>query len=362
MPDFLGRTAKRARNETERKAGGDAARLERVQPAGEKPGGLGRWRWALGGAALFVVLAALGGGLGLLTATPRPIATLVVAPPPASASAGDTWTSPGDGMVMVYVPAGEFTMGSNTEGDDEKPVHTVALDAFWIDRTEVTNAMFARFVADTAYKTDAEKNDGSAHVFDTSAKDWSLMRGANWQHPRGPSGDLSGLDNHPVVQVSWNDATAYCQWVGRRLPTEAEWEKAARGTDGRTYPWGNQKPAGNQLNSADKNLDVDWADKNVNDGYQFTAPVGNYPAGASPYGVLDMAGNVWNWVADWYGDIYYFSSTSWKNPQGPSSGNYRVLKGGSWVFFAIGVHTSLRGRSVPSDAYDTIGFRCSRSP
>ena len=132
-------------------------------------------------------------------------------------------------------------------GSDEKPQHKVTLDAFWIDRTEVTNAMFAKFVAATSYKTDGEKA-GKGFVLNLTSGQWEEMAGADWQHPRGPGSDLAGLDQHPVVQVSWNDATAYCAWAGRRLPTEAEWEKAARGTDGRKFPWGNQNVAGDLLN------------------------------------------------------------------------------------------------------------------
>ena len=355
--------------------------------------GSGSFWWALGGVALLVlcsVIFALSRGPGTLMrptapnspmVTPRP--TIIAPPsatpfstdaflqptpklvptiayPPAGAFAGDAWTSPTDGMVMVYVPAGEFLMGSDSENfHEESPIHAVTLDAFWIDQMDVTNAMFARFVARTHYKTGAEWI--GAYVFNRSAKSWDKMSDANWQHPRGPSSDLSGLDGYPVVQVNWNDATAYCQWAGRRLPTEAEWEKAARGTDGRTYPWGNQKPAGNLLNFADMNLDAYWADNHINDGYQFTAPAGNYPDGASPYGALDMAGNVKQWVADWYGETYY-SSTTTHNPSGPSSGEYRVMRGGSWVDYADYVRSSYRGWNVPNTASDLNGFRCSRSP
>jgi serine/threonine-protein kinase len=246
-------------------------------------------------------------------------------------------------MVQVYVPAGEFLMGSTSADLDrvlemcahcqhdwfhnEMPRRTVYLDAFWIDQTEVTNAMFAKFVAQTGYETDAEK-EGAGIVLDLFARDWKLTQGADWQHPRGPTTDIQGLDDHPVVQVNWNDATAYCEWAGRRLPTEAEWEKAARGTDGRTYPWGNQPPAENLLNFADGNLNVPMADRGEDDGYPFTAPVGSYPDGASPYGVLDMSGNVWERVDDWYSDTY--DSSPARNPTGPPSGDWRIIRGSSW--------------------------------
>jgi serine/threonine-protein kinase len=308
----------------------------------------------------------------LPTPAPEPTKAPTVAPPtkapePTKAPTlgiGSPQVSDKDGMTLLYVPAGEFLMGS-ADGDsdaysDEKPQHKVTLDAFWIDRTEVTNAMFAKFVAAARYKTDAEKA-GKARAFDPTSKQWAETAGADWQHPRGPGSDIAGLEQHPVAQVSWNDATAYCAWAGRRLPTEAEWEKAARGTDGRKFPWGNQNVAGDLLNFADRNLDVSWADKSINDGYQFTAPVGSYPKGASPYGALDMAGNVWEWVADWYNETYYQNAPA-QNPKGPDSGQYRVLRGGSWHIEPGLVRAADRVRDNPENRYDLLGFRCARSP
>ena len=222
-------------------------------------------------------------------------------------------------MTLLYVPAGDFKMGSDSSVDtDEQPQHTVYLDAFWIDQTEVTNALFKKFIEATGYQTDAAKK-GSGWVFDAATKDWYDTKGTDWQHPRGSNSNLNGLANHPVVQVSWNDAQAYCQWAERRLPAEAEWEKAARGPsigsgDSRTYPWGNQLPDQTRLN--------------YNQTLDGTTPVGNYPTGASPYGALDMAGNVWEWVADWYDENYYASTPS-RNPAGPTSGDFHVLRGGS---------------------------------
>ena len=275
-------------------------------------------------------------------------------------------------MELVYVPAGEFLMGSpDGEGeDDEHPQHTVYLDAFWIDETEVTNAMFAAFVQATDYKTDAEKG-GCGWVYQPDEDAWECINGADWQHPRGLKSNLDGLSEHPVVQVSWNDASAYCQWAGRRLPTEAEWEKAARGpstgsgqaTDGRTYPWGNAWDVNStrRLNFADKHTDFDWSDKDVDDGYQYTAPVGSYPVGASPYGALDMAGNVWEWVADWYAADYYSHSPD-RNPTGPASGECRMLRGGSWHNGQFNVRSANRDLGAPDYRYNFIGFRCALSP
>jgi len=307
--------------------------------------------------------------LALPTQTPLPSPTLTipptvsVAPPPAKASSGEQWISGSDGMALVFVPAGKFLMGSldsDPQADsDEKPQHTVSLDAFWIDRTEVTNAMFARFVAATGYETDAER-EGGGKVFGLSDQKWEQTAGADWRHPRGPATNIDGLDNHPAVSISWNDANTYCQWAGRRLPTEAEWEKAARGPDGRKYPWGDTAPAGNLLNFADRNLDQKWSDKTADDGYEFTASVGHYPAGASPYGALDMAGNVWEWTVDWYIEDYYAHSPA-QNPVQTIPALTRVLRGGSWLDKPQYLRATNRNWINQDFAGDLIGFRCVRS-
>ena len=305
------------------------------------------------------------------TRTPAPILTSTNAPEP-----GETMVSGIDKMVLVYVPAGKFEMGTSKEDietmlaehpewkgerfTDEQPQHRVYLDGFWIDQTEVTNAMFMTFIKDTGYQTDAEKA-GWSWIFEPESASWKEMDGADWRHPLGPGSSLDGLMNHPVTHISWYDAANYCKWAGRRLPTEAEWEKSARGTDGRTYPWGNQSPNGRLLNFADINLKVDWADINADDGYSFTAPVGNYRDGSSPYGVLDMSGNVWEWVADWYDKDYYINSPS-SNPQGGQPGDYRVLKGGSWYGDIRYIRSAYRlGRSPERSSID-FGFRCAFPP
>lgn len=263
--------------------------------------------------------------------------------------AGSTWKRLTDGMVMVYVPEGDFLMGSsNNSGDsDERPQHAVSLDAFWIDKTGVTNAMFQRFVSASGYVTDAEKG-GWALVFINN--DWEHVSGADWQHPNGPSSSLTGLENYPVIQVSWNDATAYCEWAGVQLPTEAEWEKAARGTDGRIYPWGIDVPTCSLANF--------WTGSE-NKCQGRTSLVGNYPSGTSTYGAVDMAGNAWEWVNDWFSDTYYSQSPT-SNPPGPASGEKRVLRGGSWLSDAHNVRSANRGRAAPDTRLGDIGFRCAR--
>jgi len=227
-----------------------------------------------------------------------------------------------DGMVMVFVPAGEFSMGSNMTDpeadDDEQPLHAVYLTEYWIDQTEVPNTMYQRCVQ-------ADQCTPPVHS------------------PRFGDEDYT---HHPVVGVTWSQAAAYCAWAGRRLPTEAEWEKAARGTDGRIYPWGNSLPGENLLNF----------DRLIGD----TTPVGSYLTGASPYGALDMAGNVWEWVADWY-DPNYYTNTPSENPQGPgASGNLRVLRGGAWGVAARAVRAANRFWAFP-ERNDLDGFRCARS-
>ena len=289
------------------------------------------------------------------TDTPVPTATPTLGP-------GSTRAAAADGMLQVFVPAGEFSMGSTSDDplayDDEQPRHTVYLDAYWIDATEVTIASFAAFVAATGYETAAERA-GTGQVFSLQTQAWQTVPGADWQHPAGPGSTVAVLDDHPVGQISWSDAVAYCEWAGRRLPTEAEWEKAARGTDARAYPWGDTPPAGHLLNFADRSLSVDWADPDADDGAQFAAPVGTYPDGASPYGALDLAGNAWEWVAD-FSDPAYYAASPYANPPGPASGEEHVLRGGSWWAAARDVRSTVRD-SVVDIPYDIYGFRCAQS-
>lgn len=258
----------------------------------------------------------------------------------------------GIALEQVFVPTGSFMMGSVDGSDDEQPVHTVALDAFWIDRMEVTNAQFAAFVADTGYETTAEREGGG---YISTVAGWTYTEGADWQHPQGPDSDLNGLDEHPVALISWDDATAYSTWAGGRLPTEAEWEYAARGPESLIYPWGNTFN-GEKLNYCDRNCIFDWADQGVDDGYQFTSPVGSYPEGASWIGALDMSGNVWEWVNDWHDNSYYARSPD-ANPPGPPSGKFKLLRGGSWYDIDRRTRTADRGINNPDERFDRLGFR-----
>lgn len=257
-----------------------------------------------------------------------------------------------DGMVLLLVRAGEFSMGSIKSLDafadpDEIPQHTVYIDNYWIDQNEVSNAQFARFLS-----AKGNQVEGGAP--------W-LVTSSGFPHIRLVNGQWSidtGFASHPVVGVTWYGANAYCDWAGRRLPTEAEWEKAARGLDGRFYPWGDGKPSGTQANFADKSLNRTWSDRTVNDGYEFTAPVGSYPAGMSVFKALDMSGNVWEWVADFYDEAWYSQAGTWRNPTGPSTGTYRVARGGGWANEAVDLRAADRYKNSPINVDGDLGFRC----
>ncbi len=267
------------------------------------------------------------------TVTPNPTST----PTQISIS---TQVAEADGMVLVSIPAGEFIMGSSRVDDpqameEELPQHTVYLDAYWIDRSEVTNAQYALCVAD----------DGAC----TKPADFSSLTRSRYY-------GNSAYALYPVVYVSWSQAAAYCAWAGRRLPSEAEWEKAARGPDGRIYPWGDDFD-GARANYCDINCANGWKDSRYDDGYPDTSPVGDYPDGASRYGALDMAGNVYEWVADWYGT---YGRSGQVNPRGPAAGLEHIIRGGSWGDDAAHIRAAMRSH-IPQEEYWTnfIGFRCS---
>jgi len=235
------------------------------------------------------------------------------------------------GVVLIRVPAGEFQMGSADGSDDEKPVHRVVLDEYLIAKYEVTNAQYRAFVKATGRKDPPQPSDGYGYL--------------NY------FGD-SRYDDYPVVDVSWEDAKAYCDWAGLALPTEAQWEYAARGKSGRKYPWGDEEPDASRAQYG----------KSGNSG-DYTKRVGSFPKGASAVGALDMGGNVWEWCGDWYGEKYYGGcGDGMRNPIGPDSGSSRVLRGGSWVYNVANLRGSFRGRFVPGGRNDYFGFRAARSP
>jgi len=229
---------------------------------------------------------------------------------PFSARAGNA--PPG----MVLVPAGEALLGSDSGDDDERPARRIFIDAFYIDKYEVTVAQYRRFLQATGHRK-----------------------------PYGWGAEHFSADDQPVVGVSWYDAAAYCKWAGKRLPTEAEWEKAARGSEGFVYPWGNKWQEGMCVGDTP--------------GLSHPERVGSLPQGASPFGVMDMAGNVWEWCADWY-DPGYYAVRPLRDPEGPARGDAKVIRGGSWIDSARQLRSSNRYYSHPDVRYNGIGFRCAK--
>lgn len=231
--------------------------------------------------------------------------------------------APQDGAPQVFVPGGTFRMGSSEDDPyalpDEKPQRTVFVESFWIDQYEVTNARYARCVTAGACQPP---------YYSTSS-----TRSAYYGSPQ--------YADYPVILVEWAMANAYCTWAGRRLPTEAEWEKAARGVDGRIFPWGNTL-TGKEANLCDRACPFAWKETEYDDGYPDTSPVGAFPLGASPYGALDMAGNAWEWVAGWYA----------------ATGQFRVVRGGTWFYGWRELRAAARKKLDPGYMSNLIGFRC----
>ncbi|PWT76666.1 MAG: formylglycine-generating enzyme family protein [Bacteroidetes bacterium] len=303
---------------------------------------------------------------------------------------------------MVWIPGGEFSMGGvnpvgmqdggNQAMNDARPVHRVYVDGFFMDESEVTNAEFAAFVNATGYITVAERKPTKAEFPDAPEENlvagsvvftpavvtdlsnhyrwWNYVKGASWKHPTGPDSDLKGKENYPVVQISWEDAVAYARWAGKRLPTEAEWEFAARGGKaGELYPWGNQfKP--NDRYMANIYQGQFPSHDEGSDGFPGIAPVKQFPA--NPYGLYDMAGNVWEWCSDWYRPDYYARLAAWglsKNPKGPDASfdpaepgqKKKIQRGGSFLCtdqYCTRYMVGTRGKGEYRSASNHVGFRC----
>jgi formylglycine-generating enzyme required for sulfatase activity len=264
--------------------------------------------------------------LALLTQLPLWILVVTLPVCGADAETGvvniDYQLASNDRTSMVLIPAGQFTMGRNDTVPDEQPTHRVSLDAFYINRYEVTVAQYAKFL---------ESEDSEPPFL--------------WQEARR---DHKNAEK-PVLGVDWHDATAYCRWAGKRLPTEAEWEKAARGTDGRIYPWGNDPPTHDHANFGHE----------TTKGYAALAKVGSFEQGTSSYGVYDLAGNVWEWVADRYDEHYYQHSPE-HNPQGPTTGPLRALRGGAWNSPPTVLASANRNANMPAAKRSDVGFRCAQ--
>lgn len=298
-------------------------------------------------------------------------------PPSDSTTDINPMTAPGgERDSMLYIPGGEFRMGTDdAEGfpaDGEGPVRTIRLDSFYIDPCAVTNAEFQTFVEDTAYVTEAERfgwsfvfhhfvSEDVAASVDRSVQEtpwWWVVHGATWSQPEGPDSDLTGRMDHPVIHISWNDAVAYCRWAGKRLPTEAEWEYAARGgLTGKRYPWGDElKPGGQHYCNI-------WQGKfpvknHASDGYAGTAPARSFPANG--YGLYNIAGNVWEWCADWFSPDFHVSGPR-KNPRGPKKGTGKVMRGGSYLChrsYCNRYRVAARSSNTPDSSTGNIGFRC----
>ncbi|MGI8913483.1 MAG: formylglycine-generating enzyme family protein [Chloroflexota bacterium] len=279
---------------------------------------------------------------------------------------------------MAAVPGGPFLMGTDDkEGfpeDGEGPIRSVTVKPFLIDCRAVTNAQFSEFVQATRYKTEAERF-GWSYVFQQfvsprsqrramgangQARWWLAIKGATWNHPEGPDSNLRQRDKHPVIHVSWNDAQAYCAWAGTRLPTEAEWEFAARGgLEQRRYPWGDElTPAGAFMCNTWQGR---FPELNTNeDGYAGTAPAGAFlPNG---YGLYNVVGNVWEWCADWFSPSYHVTGPR-DNPSGPRTGQSRVVRGGSYLChksYCNRYRVAARSANTPDSSAGNLGFRCVR--
>ncbi|MDX2376523.1 formylglycine-generating enzyme family protein [Microbacterium sp. LRZ72] len=294
--------------------------------------------------------------------------------PPPGAAVSEVTATGRHGIPQASVPAGTFVMGDSSgdrnPGDGEVPLHEVTLDAFEIDATSVTNDAFARFVADTGYRTEAETFGFSAvfHLAVAAPREdimgaaagtpwWFGVTGSDWAHPGGRDSSIEGLGDHPAVHISWNDAVAYAEWAGRRLPTEAEWEYAARGGIGSAkYPWGDAEPHEDGWRA---NIwQGEFPRHNTReDGWLTTAPVRTFEPNG--YGLWQPVGNVWEWCADWFDPGYYGRSPA-RNPGGPERGSARVLRGGSYlchISYCNRYRNAARSSNTPDSSMGNAGFR-----
>jgi formylglycine-generating enzyme required for sulfatase activity len=285
--------------------------------------------------------------------------------------------APADHAGMVLVPGGAFLMGSDDElgypADGEGPAREVTLAPFWIDSTAVSNESFARFVAATGYVTEAERFGWSfvfagllpAGFLPTRGVDaapwWRQVFGAQWRRPEGPQSTLDGRLDHPVVHVSWNDAQAYCAWAAKRLPTEAEWERAARGgLHGKRFPWGDDAtPDGRHRCNVWQG--VFPTENTREDGFVGTAPVDAFEPNG--YGLYNAVGNVWEWCADWFDPTWHVEGPR-QDPAGPPAGTHRVMRGGSYLChpsYCYRFRVAARSANTPDSSTGNLGFRCARS-
>ncbi len=295
----------------------------------------------------------------------------------AAATRAPVSTARGSSSDMVRLDGGPFLMGSeNAEGfpaDGEGPVRKVTLDPFYIDRTPVTNLAFAEFVRETGYRTEAEvfgwsfvfqrhiaPEDYARLVEDTvlAAPWWCKVGSADWRHPEGPDSNIDARGDYPVVHVSWNDAAAFAQWTGKRLPTEAEWEYAARGgLEQKLYPWGEDLTPGGRHMCNIWQGDFPHHDT-AEDGYSAPAPATAFPPNG--YGLYTITGNVWEWCADWFDAVFHRTATR-MNPTGPAAGSAKVMKGGSYLCHASYCNryrVAARTANTPDSSTTNIGFRC----
>jgi len=277
---------------------------------------------------------------------------------------------------MIRLEGGRFLMGSEDPdsivADGEGPVRPVIVDPFWLDRFPVTNAQFADFIEGTGYKTEAEtfgwtfvfighlRENGTELQHPEGLRWWRKVDGADWRHPEGPNSSVTDRANYPVVQVSWNDAAAYCAWAGKRLPTEAEWEFAARGgLEGKRFPWGDElSPGGVHLCNV---FQGEFPDRDTaEDGYSAPAPVDSYPPNG--YGFYTITGNTWEWCSVWFSPDHHLYATR-INPVGPDRGQTRAMRGGSYlchVSYCNRYRVAARTSNTPDSATTNLGFRCAR--